>query len=74
MLATDTTKAAIKRLFDCDPAAIRTQDPRLKRALLYQLSYGVVPSREKRCKDKAFIFLSKLFIEKLIPFFDFMYI
>ena len=25
----------------CDPAGIRTQDPRLKRALLYQLSYGI---------------------------------
>ena len=24
-----------------DPAEARTQDPRLKRALLYQLSYGI---------------------------------
>ncbi len=24
-----------------DPAGIRTQDPRLKRPLLYQLSYGI---------------------------------
>ncbi len=25
-----------------DPAGIRTQDPRLKRALLYQLSYRII--------------------------------
>ena len=28
--------------FSSDPAGARTQDPRLKRALLYQLSYGIV--------------------------------
>ena len=28
--------------FSSDPAGIRTQDPRLKRALLYQLSYGII--------------------------------
>ena len=26
-----------------EPAGTRTQDPRLKRALLYQLSYGLSP-------------------------------
>ena len=35
-------KTAMTDSLSCDPAGARTQDPRLKRALLYQLSYGIV--------------------------------
>ena len=35
--------------FFCDPAGTRTQDPYIKSVLLYQLSYGIVPSL-KDCK------------------------
>ncbi len=28
--------------FNCDPAGARTQDPLLKREMLYQLSYGIM--------------------------------
>src|SRR5438105_1016330 len=33
----------VTRLFAGEPGAARTLDPRLKRALLYQLSYGLSP-------------------------------
>ena len=39
----------------CDPAGIRTQDPRLKRALLYQLSYGIAFFFVSGCKYKGLI-------------------
>ncbi len=40
----------------CDSGGTRTLDPRLKRQLLYQLSYRINPfAFAKGSKDKAFI-------------------
>ena len=41
MAVNKKTSLKIQGGFACDPAEARTQDPRLKRALLYQLSYGI---------------------------------
>ena len=35
-----------ERLFICDPAGARTQDPMLKRHMLYLLSYGIISEFE----------------------------
>ncbi|MCW3104379.1 MAG: hypothetical protein JWO09_2819 [Bacteroidetes bacterium] len=32
----------LSRLYFCDPAGIRTQDPYIKSVMLYQLSYGIL--------------------------------
>ena len=37
--------AAIENVIPSEPGAIRTHGPRLKRALLYQLSYGLPPEK-----------------------------
>ena len=50
-------------LFICDPAGIRTQDPRLKRPLLYQLSYGIVYfGVQKYIFFELFVFFGKIFL------------
>ena len=41
-VAAKNKKAIFRWLLFCDNAGIRTQDPRLKRAMLYQLSYIVL--------------------------------
>ena len=35
-----------------EPAGTRTQDPRLKRALLYQLSYGLTSTAQSACSQR----------------------
>ena len=50
---------------NCDPARARTEDPKIKSLLLYQLSYGV--SVNSRCKDTRKIILQEDFSGYICP-------
>gem|GEM_PF-3584570 len=54
-----TKKPLLERLFSCDPAGIRTQDPYIKSVLLYQLSYQIRRSATYMMKGVSLIVVQK---------------